>query len=183
MVIGKSMFLTATAFAAMVGCATTAAPTTPAAPSAPVQSVNAEVAFTGVPLHMSPDQLPLQFRSQLREDVKGSKGLAVLRRNGNDLEYTFAWEGLTSPVISGHFHQAPHGQVGARAYSICGVAGESPACPTGTSASISGVWKNADFEMFRTGNITIAFHTEVYPAPIGEIAVYIPASTGTVASK
>jgi hypothetical protein len=183
-IVERSLVLISTAFAATIGCAKPAASTTPVAPSGnPVQDVNAEMALTGVPMHMSPDQLPAQFRTQLREDVKGSKGIAVLHQNGTDLEYTFSWEGLTSPVISAHFHQAPHGQVGIRAFSICGVANESPACPTGTRASISGVWKNADFEAFRTGNVTIAFHTEVYPAPIGELAVYIPASPAAVASK
>jgi hypothetical protein len=47
--------------------------------------------------------------------------------------------------------------------------------PEGTKGSISGVWKNADIAAFERGDVTIAFHTEVYPAPIGEIAVYIPA--------
>jgi hypothetical protein len=182
-VVERSLFLASIAFATMVGCAKPAATTTPVTPAAPVQDVNADMALTGVPMNMSPDQLPAQFRTQLREDVKGSKGVAVLHRNGADLEYTFSWEGLTSPVISAHFHQAPHGQVGIRAFSICGVAGESPACPAGNRASISGVWKNADFEAFRTGDITIAFHTEVYPAPIGELAVYIPKSSAAVASQ
>ena len=140
-----------------------------------VEQIPADVALTGVPLEMSPEQLPKQFKTQLRGDVKSSEGIAILRQNGNDVEYTFAWMHLTSPVISGHFHKAPHGQVGVRAYSICGVPNESPACPTGTRASISGVWKNADVAAFKTGEITIAFHTEKYPAPIGELAVYIPA--------
>jgi hypothetical protein len=138
-------------------------------------TIPAAEALKGVPLDMSPEQLPKQFKTQLRGDVKASKGLAILRQDGNDVAYTFAWMDVTSPVISGHFHKAPHGQVGVRAYSICGVANESPACPTGTRASISGVWKNADLSAFEKGEITIAFHTEKYPAPIGEIAVYIPA--------
>ncbi len=142
------------------------------------EKITADQALAGVPLDMSPGQLPAQFRTQLRGDVKSSRGIAILRQNGKDVEYTFAWEGMTSPVISGHFHKAPHGQVGVRAYSICGVANESPACPEGTGkrASISGVWKDADIEAFKRGQITIAFHTKVYPAPIGEIAVYIPPS-------
>jgi hypothetical protein len=142
------------------------------------EKITADEALAGVPLDMTPEQLPAQFRTQLRSDVKASRGIAILRQNGKDIEYTFAWEKMTSPVISGHFHKAPHGQVGVRAYSICGVANESPACPEGTgkSASISGVWKDADIEAFKRGEITIAFHTKVYPAPIGEIAVYIPAA-------
>jgi hypothetical protein len=142
----------------------------------PMKDVPANRALTGVPLAMTPDQLPDQFKAQLRGDVKDSKGVAVLKRNGKDIEYSFNWKGMTSSVISGHFHTAPHGQVGVRGYSICGVAGESPACPKGKEASISGVWKNADIGAFERGNVTIAFHTEVYPAPIGEIAVYIPAA-------
>lgn len=180
MAIERSLVLTSTAFVAMLGCTKPAAPTTPA-PAA--QTVTADTAITGVPMRMSPDQLPAQFRTQLRGDVKNSHGTAVLHRNGADLEYTFSWDGLTSSVISGHFHLAPHGQVGVRAYSICGVANESPACPTGTSGTISGVWKNADFAAISGGNITIAFHTQVYPAPIGEIAVYIPESKAAVASQ
>ncbi len=139
-----------------------------------VEEIPADLALTGIPVDMTPDQLPAQYRTQLRGDVKSSRGIAILRQKANDVEYTFAWWGVTSPVISGHFHKAPRGQVGVRAYSICGVANESPACPPGTRASISGVWKNADIAAFQTGEITIAFHTEVYPAPIGELAVYIP---------
>jgi hypothetical protein len=140
-----------------------------------VEQIPADRALAGIPLDMTPDQLPDQFRTQLRGDVKSSRGIAILKQKGNDVEYTFAWEGITSPVISAHFHKAPHGHVGVRAYSICGVAGESPVCPGGTRNSISGVWKNADIDAFARGQITIAFHTKVYPAPIGEFAVYIPA--------
>jgi CHRD domain len=143
--------------------------------AATAKHVPADRALSGVPMAMSPDQLPNQFRTQLRGDVKSSKGTAILKRKGNDVEYSFNWDGMTSSVISGHFHTAPQGQVGVRGYSICGVAGESPACPKGKRGSISGVWKNADIAAFERGEVTIAFHTEVYPAPIGEIAVYIPA--------
>jgi hypothetical protein len=141
-----------------------------------IRGVPADQALMGVPLTLTPDQLPAQFRSQLRDDVKSSRGMAVLRQSGNDVAYSFAWIGMTSPVISGHFHKAPHGQVGVRAYSICGVPQESPDCPSGSPGSITGVWKNADLEAFNRGEITIAFHTKVYPAPIGEIAAYIPAA-------
>src|SRR5947207_13477077 len=102
------------------------------------EQIPANLALTGVPLDLTPDQLPNQFRTQLREDVNSYKGFAILRQKGNDVEYTFAWEGLTSPVISGHFHKAPHGQVGVRAYSICGVANESPPCPAGTRTVFPG---------------------------------------------
>jgi hypothetical protein len=139
-------------------------------------AVSADLALTGVPLDMTPEQLPAQFRTQLRSDVEKSRGVAILKQVGNDVQYTFAWADLTSPVISGHFHKAPQGQVGAREYSICGVTGESPPCPGGTRNSIAGVWKNANLAALQNGEITIAFHTQVYPAPIGEIAVYIPAS-------
>jgi hypothetical protein len=140
------------------------------------KGVPANQALKGVTLAMTPDQLPDQFRTQLRGDVKNSRGTAVLKQVGNDVQYKFSWHNMTSNVISGHFHTAPHGQVGVRGYSICGVAGESPACPKGKSGSITGVWKNADLSAFNDGRVTIAFHTEVYPAPIGEIAAYIPAS-------
>ena len=137
--------------------------------------IPANRALNGVAMAMTPDQLPEQFRTQLRGDVKSSRGTATLKRQGDDVAYTFNWDGMTSSVISGHFHIAPQGQVGMRGYSICGVAGESPDCPKGRKGSISGVWKNADIAAFERGDVTIAFHTEVYPAPIGEIAVYIPA--------
>jgi len=136
--------------------------------------VPADLALTGIPMDMTPDQLPDQFRTQLRGDVSKSKGIAILRQKGNDLEYTFAWWNLTSPVIQAHFHYGPKDQVGARAYSICGVANESPDCPRGIRNSISGVWKNADIEAIKRGDIVIAFHTEKYPAPVGEFAVYVP---------
>ena len=136
--------------------------------------VPADQALAGIPMDMTPDQLPDQFRTQLRGDVSRSKGIAILRQKGDDIEYTFAWWGLTSSVTQAHFHYGPHDQVGARAYSICGVANESPACPRGTRNSISGVWKNADIAAIKKGDIVIAFHTEKYPAPIGEFAVYVP---------
>lgn len=144
--------------------------------------VPGNLALIGIPMDMAPEQLPAQFRTQLRSDVKNSRGIAILKQEGADVHYTFAWMDLTSPVISAHFHKAPQGQVGVRAFSICGVAGESPACPDGTRNSISGVWKDADIAAVESGTITIAFHTQVYPAPIGELAVYIPASTQTTAS-
>jgi hypothetical protein len=145
--------------------------------------VTGDQALNGIPMLMSPEQLPAQFRTQIRSDASESKGVAILKREGADIHYTFAWFNLTSPVISAHFHKAPEGSVGARAYSICGVAGESPACPTGTTNSISGVWKQADTTAVQEGTITIAFHTEVYPAPIGELAVYIPASSSYKAAS
>src|ERR1700693_691270 len=97
--------------------------------------IPADLALSGIPLDMTPDQLPAQFRTQLRGDVRASRGIAILRQKEDDVEYTFAWEGMSSPVISGHFHKAPHGQVGVRAYSICGVAKERPAWPSGARNS------------------------------------------------
>lgn len=136
--------------------------------------IPADLALTGIPMDMTPDQLPDQFRTQLRGDVSHSKGIAILRQKGEDVEYTFAWWNVTSPVIQAHFHYGPKDQVGARAFSICGVANESPACPAGTRNSISGVWKNADVSAIKSGDIVIAFHTQKYPAPTGEFAVYVP---------
>jgi len=181
-ITNAKMFTLIVALAALFAVVASAAPkeqkkgVIPAAQRA--EQVPAEQALSGVPLDMTPNQLPDQFRTQLRDDVRQSRGLAILRQKGNDVEYTFAWEHLTSPVISGHFHYGPHGAVSQRANSICGVANESPACPTGTRNSISGVWKNADIDAFKKGNVIIAFHTEKYPAPIGEIAAYIPADHG-----
>jgi hypothetical protein len=149
--------------------------------AAPVNQITADQALTGVVMQMSPNQLPDQFSTQLRDDVSKSTGTAILKQKGNDIEYSFTWKNLTSPVISAHFHYGPHDQVGSRAYSICGVANESPACPSGTENGISGVWKNADVAAVKTGDIVIAFHTAKYPAPIGELAVYIPAEKTTVA--
>jgi hypothetical protein len=136
--------------------------------------IPADLALTGIPMDMTPDQLPDQFRTQLRGDVGRSKGIAILRQKGDDVEYTFAWWNVTSPVIQAHFHYGPKDQVGSRAYSICGVANESPACPGGTRNSISGVWKSADVSAIKSGDIVIAFHTQKYPAPTGEFAVYVP---------
>jgi hypothetical protein len=146
-------------------------------------TVTADRALKGVPMHMAPDQLPDQFSTQLRDDVGRSTGIAILHQRGNDVEYTFALENLSGPVTSAHFHYGPHGAVAARAYSICGVANESPDCPTETNTSITGVWKNADIEAIKKGGVIIAFHTAKYPAPIGELAVYIPAEhTSTAAA-
>lgn len=162
------------ALVGLVATTSTAAGQKTKAPPPKANEVSADLALTGIPMDMTPDQLPDQFRTQLRGDVGKSKGIAILREKGEDLEYTFAWWGLTSPVIQAHFHYGPRDQVGARAYSICGVANESPACPRGTRNSISGVWKNANIAAIKSGDIVIAFHTEKYPAPVGEFAVYVP---------
>jgi hypothetical protein len=55
------------------------------------------------------------------------------------------------------------------------VKGESPDCPEGTTNSIHGVWKDADIAALKGGDIIIAFHTQKYAPPTGELAVYIPA--------
>ncbi len=80
------------------------------------KGVPADRALTGLPLAMTPDQLPIQFRTQLRGDVKNSQGTAVLKRKGNDVEYTFKWQEMTSSVITGTFRIAPQGQVGGGRY-------------------------------------------------------------------
>jgi hypothetical protein len=141
-----------------------------------VNTVTADLALKGIPMQLTPYQLPHQFNTMLRDDVGKSVGVAVLKQNGNDIEYTFAYWGLTSPVTQAHFHYGPHDQVAVRAQSICGVKGESPACPEGTTNSITGVWKNADIAAIQSGGVVIAFHTQKYAPPIGEIAVYIPAA-------
>jgi hypothetical protein len=140
-----------------------------------VNTVTADQALKGIPMQITPYQLPHQFTSMLRDDVGKSVGVAILRQNGNDIEYTFAYWGLTSPLTQAHFHYGPHDQVAIRAYSICGVKGESPECPEGNTNSIVGVWKNADIAAVKSGGIVIAFHTQKYAPPIGELAVYIPA--------
>jgi hypothetical protein len=135
--------------------------------------------LTGIPIVMSPQQQPANFSMQVREDAKHSRGVAVLKQVGKDVHYTFSWTNLTSPVTSAHFHKAPHAthaHVGVRAFSVCGVPGESTACPTGTTASVSGVWPDADVAAIENGEITVAFHTEVYPAPMGELGVYLGAA-------
>ena len=141
-----------------------------------VNHVTADQALKGIPMQITPYQLPHQFNTMLRDDVGNSLGVAVLYQNGNDIEYTFAYWGLTSPLTQVHFHYGPHDQVAVRAQSVCGVKGESPACPEGTTNSITGVWKNADIAAIESGGIVIAFHTQKYAPPIGEIAVYIPAA-------
>ena len=141
----------------------------------PVNQITADVALTGIPLDITPGQLPDQFTTQLRNDVSKARGIAVLKQKGNDIEYTFAFWDLTSPLTQAHFHYGPKGHVGARAESICGVVGESPECPKGTRTSIMGVWRNADVNAVKAGDVVIAFHTEKYPPPGGELAVYIPA--------
>ena len=125
-----------------------------------INHVTADQALTGVPMLMTPNQLPHQFSSMVREDAGKVRGVAILKQNGNDIEYTFAYWDITSPLTQAHFHYGPHNQVAVRAFSICGVKGESPECPPGTRASISGVWKNADISAVKSGDIVIAFHTQ-----------------------
>lgn len=137
-------------------------------------AVTADLALKGIPMQITPYQLPHQFNTMLRDDVNKSHGVAILKQVGNDVEYTFAYWGLTSPLTQAHFHYGPHNQVAVRAQTICGVKGEGPECPEGTSNSIHGVWKNADVAAINSGGIVIAFHTQKYAPPIGEIAVYIP---------
>jgi hypothetical protein len=175
----KTSIVTSFALAALLGAAAIAAQKKPVESKRDtplkVNSVSAELALTGIPLQMTPGQLPHQFSSQLRNDVDRSRGIAILRQKGNDIEYTFAWWGLTSPVTQAHFHYGPKNQVAVRAFSICGVKGESPECPGGASNSLSGIWKGADIAAVKSGDIVIAFHTQKYPPPIGEFAVYVPA--------
>src|SRR5690349_11128260 len=64
--------------------------------AATAKNVPADRALSGVPMAMTPDQLPDQFRTQLRGDVKHSHGTAVLKRKGNDVQYAFNWDGMTS---------------------------------------------------------------------------------------
>src|SRR5437764_1551639 len=137
-------------------------------------SVTADQALKGIPMQITPYQLPSQFSSMLRDDVGKSHGVAILKQNGKDVEYTFAYWGLTSPLTQAHFHYGPHNHVAVRAQSVCGVAGESPKCPEGTTNSITGVWKNADIAAIEAGGVVIAFHTQKYAQPSGELAVYIP---------
>lgn len=139
-----------------------------------VNTVTADQALQGIPMQITPYQLPHQFNTMLRDDVGNSHGVAVLKQNGKDIEYTFAYWGLTSPLTQVHFHYGPHNQVAVRAQSVCGVKGESPECPAGTTNSIHGVWKDADIAQVTNGGIVIAFHTQKYAPPIGELAVYIP---------
>ena len=143
-----------------------------------LNTVTADQALQGIPMQMTPYQLPHQFNTMQRDDVGKSRGVAILKQNGKDIEYTFAYWGLTSPLTQAHFHYGPHNQVAVRAQSICGVKGESPDCPAGTTNSIQGVWKNADIAAVSDGGIVIAFHTQKYAPPIGEIAVYIPPAAG-----
>lgn len=140
-----------------------------------VNHVTADQALEGVPMLMTPNQLPHQFSTMIRDDASRTSGVAILKQNGSDIDYTFAYWDVTSPVTQAHFHYGPHNQVAARAFSICGVKGESPDCPSGTRASISGVWKNADINAVKSGDIVIAFHTQKYAPPAGEFAVYVPA--------
>ena len=141
-----------------------------------VNQVSADQALNGIPMVMTPNQLPHQFSTMVRDDVGKTRGVAILRQKGNDIEYTFAYWDITSPVTQAHFHYGPHNQVAVRAFSICGVKGDSPDCPPGTKNSISGVWKNADIAAVKSGDIVIAFHTQKYAPPIGEFAVYVPAN-------
>lgn len=140
-----------------------------------INHVTADQALSGVPMLMTPNQLPHQFSTMIRDDAGKTRGVAILRQNGKDIDYTFAYWDITSPVTQAHFHYGPHNQVSVRAFSICGVKGESPDCPPGTRASISGVWKNADVDAVKAGDIVIAFHTQKYAPPAGEFAVYVPA--------
>ena len=141
-----------------------------------IGTLSGKQVLTGIPILMTPNQQPANFALQVREDAKNSRGTAILKQVGNDVHYTFSWQDLTSPVTAAHFHTAPHGvhaHVGVRAFSVCGVPGESVSCPTGTTSSISGIWKDADIAGIEEGEMTVAFHTEVYPAPMGELGVYL----------
>jgi hypothetical protein len=136
-------------------------------------SVTADLALKGIPMQITPYQLPHQFNTMLRDDVGKSHGVAILKQNGNDIEYTFAYFDLTSPLTQVHFHYGPSKHVAVRAQTVCGVKGEGPACPEGTTNSITGVWKNADIAAVKDGGIVIAFHTQKYAPPIGEMAVLV----------
>lgn len=69
--------------------------------------------------------------------------VGTLSDDGNSMDWTLDFSGLTSPALAAHIHFGPTKVNGAVFVFFCGGGGR-PACPPSTSGSISGTWTAAD---------------------------------------
>jgi len=62
---------------------------------------------------------------------------ATLNREETELSFRLSWENVTADITAAHIHFAPRSVNGGVMVFFCGGGGQ-PACPTGTSATITG---------------------------------------------
>ncbi|MCS6936919.1 MAG: CHRD domain-containing protein [Candidatus Bipolaricaulota bacterium] len=110
------------------------------------------------------------------ETPLGAIGAAaiVLNANRTELSFFLGYSGLSGSPTAMHFHRGKPGEAGPIVRTICPVLGV--ACPTGTSATLSGVWRRDDAREALTsdlvdallkGELYINIHTSLNPP--GEI--------------
>ncbi len=70
--------------------------------------------------------------------------VGTLSDDGNSMDWTLDWTGLTGPALVAHIHFGPPQNTGTPVVFFCG--GPKPACPDDAthSGSISGTWTAAD---------------------------------------
>ncbi len=115
------------------------------------------------------------------ETPREANGLAALVLNAarTELGFTLTYSGLSGPVTAMHFHRGKPGEAGPVVRTICPALGL--ACPTGTSATLSGIWKRDDaqaltpelIEALLNGELYLNIHTALNPP--GEIRGQIKA--------
>jgi hypothetical protein len=101
-----------------------------------------------------------------KQNLVGS-GTLLFDPSTNKLSFALAYTGLTGPALAAHFHNGAAGVAGPIVQGICG----SPdallgACPSGTSAFITGTWTvpASQVQALLTGQIYVNFHTATNPA-------------------
>lgn len=110
------------------------------------------------------------------ETPSGAIGSAaiVLNADRTELSFFLGYSGLSGAPTAMHFHRSRPGEAGPIVRTICPVLGV--ACPTGTGATLSGIWKRDDAREALTselvdallkGELYINIHTGLNPP--GEI--------------
>lgn len=96
------------------------------------------------------------------ETPREANGLAALVLNAAKTELGFAltYSGLSGPATAMHFHRGKPGEAGPVVRTICPALGV--ACPAGTSATLSGIWKRDDAQALTTELIDALLKGELY---------------------
>ncbi|MCI2430458.1 CHRD domain-containing protein [Candidatus Acetothermia bacterium] len=119
------------------------------------------------------------------ETPSGAIGSAamVLSADRTELRFFLGYNGLSGPVTAMHFHRGKPGEAGPVVRTICPALGI--ACPAGTSATLTGVWKRDDAQQALTtelveallkGELYVNIHTGLNPPGEirGQVKLYQP---------
>ncbi|MBI3459562.1 CHRD domain-containing protein [Candidatus Acetothermia bacterium] len=90
----------------------------------------------------------------------------VLNATETELTFNLTYATLTGPATAIHFHKGKIGEAGSVVRLVCGSGGS--ACPSGSSGSVSGVWKKTDapaltadlLSALKAGQLYINVHTD-----------------------